>query len=207
MTAGRAAGLLCACIGRCFASSCSRAPTRPALVRRQMIPKSGGGTRELGILTVVDLVRSASHSAGAEPSIRSDLLEHSTLRPRRSAHDAVVQAQRYIGEGRRVVVDVDLEKLLRPREPRRADGEAREANRGQAIARADPPFPRSRGDGGRCRDERHEGTPQGGPLSPLLANVPLDDVDKELEKRGHAFVRYADDCNVYARGRGERAHA
>ena len=142
-----------------------------------------------------------------QPRFDRTFSDHSYgFRPGRRAHDAVCRAQQYIQGGRRVVVDIDLERffdrvnhdVLMERLARRiADGrllrlirrylEAGVMVHGVAV-------------------ERHEGTPQGGPLSPLLANVLLDEVDKELEKRGHAFVRYADDCNVYVQSRraGER---
>ena len=128
--------------------------------------------------------------------------EHSYgFRPGRSAHQAVCEAQRYIQEGRRVVVDVDLEKffdrvnhdvlmgrLAKRIEDKRMLGLIRRYLEAGIMANG-------------VVMERHEGTPQGGPLSPLLANVLLDEVDKELEKRGLAFVRYADDLNVYVRSR------
>ena len=175
---------------------------QPSMVRRQSIPKSGGGVRELGIPTVVDRFIQQAILQVLGPRFDATFSEYSYgFRPRRRAHDAVVQAQRYVNEGRRIVVDVDLEKffdrvnhdvLMGRLAKRIADKrllglvrrylEAGVMVNGVAV-------------------ERHEGTPQGGPLSPLLANVLLDEVDKELEKRGHAFVRYADDCNVYVRSR------
>jgi group II intron reverse transcriptase/maturase len=133
--------------------------------------------------------------------------EHSHgFRPGRRAHDAVRAAQKYIQEGRHWVVDVDLEKFF--------DRVNHDALMGKLAKRIEDKrmlgLIRRYLEAGMMGDgvvmERHEGTPQGGPLSPLMANVLLDEVDKELEKRGHAFARYADDCNVYVRSRraGER---
>ncbi len=181
---------------------------QPSAVRRHAIPKSGGGVRELGIPTVVDRFIQQAILQVLGPRFDPTFSQHSYgFRPGRSAHDAVVQAQRYVNEGRRFVVDVDLEKffdrvnhdvlmgrLAKRIEDKRLLGLIRHYLEAGIMANG-------------VATERHEGTPQGGPLSPLLANVLLDEVDKELEKRGHAFVRYADDCNVYVRSRraGERA--
>lgn len=180
---------------------------RPSAVKRQEIPKSDGGVRELGIPTVLDRFIQQAILQVLQPQFDPTFSEHSHgFRPGRGAHDAVRKAQRYIGEGRRWVVDVDLEKFFD-----RVNHDVLMGKLGNRIS-----------DGRMLRiirryleagvmangvvTERHEGTPQGGPLSPLLANVLLDDVDKELERRGHAFVRYADDCNVYVRSKraGER---
>jgi RNA-directed DNA polymerase len=180
---------------------------QPSAVRRQAIPKSDGGVRELGIPTVVDRFVQQAILQVLQPRFDASFSEHSHgFRPGRRAHDAVCAAQRYIEEGRRWVVDVDLEKFF--------DRVNHDVLMGKLAKRITDKrmlgLIRRYLEAGIMADgvvvERHDGTPQGGPLSPLLANVLLDEVDKELEKRGHAFARYADDCNVYVRSRraGER---
>ena len=180
---------------------------QPQPVRQQEIPKHGGGVRKLGIPTVVDRFLQQTILQVLGPRFDPTFSDHSYgFRPGRRAHDAVCAAQRYIQEGRQWVVDLDLEKffdrvnhdvlmgrLAKRIADRRMLGLVRRFLEAGVLANG-------------ISMERHEGTPQGGPLSPLLANVLLDEVDKELEKRGHAFVRYADDSNVYVRSRraGER---
>jgi RNA-directed DNA polymerase len=180
---------------------------RPSAIRRHEIPKSGGGVRQLGIPTVLDRFIQQTILQVLQPIFDPTFSEHSYgFRPGRRAHDAVGRAQAYVQSGRRWVVDVDLEKffdrvnhdvLMSRLEKRVGDRRLLRVIRRYLEA-------------GVLADgvvvERHEGTPQGGPLSPLLANVLLDEVDQALEKSGHAFVRYADDCNVYVRSKraGER---
>ena len=173
---------------------------QPKPVKRQEIPKSGGGVRELGIPCALDRFIQQAILQVLQPRFDPTFSEHSYgCRPGRGAHDAVCAAQRYVQEGRHIVVDVDLAKFfdrvchdvtmgkLEERiEDKRMLGLIRRYLKAGVMAHG-------------VVVERFEGTPQGGPLSPLLANLLLDEVDKELEKRGHAFVRYVDDCNVYVR--------
>src|ERR1019366_9368740 len=170
----------------------------PAAVRQVDIPKPQGGVRTLGIPTVLDrLIQQALHQV-MQPLFEPEFSESSYgFRPGRNAHQAVQAARSYVAEGRRWVVDMDLEKffdrvnhdVLMARVGRKAkDERVRKLIRRYLEA--------GLMEGG-VVSARREGTPQGGPLSPLLSNILLTDLDRELERRGHRFCRYADDCNIY----------
>jgi RNA-directed DNA polymerase len=181
---------------------------QPRMVKRQLIPKSGGGMRELGIPTVLDRFIQQALLQVLQSDLDGSFSRHSYgFRPGRSAHEAVCAAQRFVQQGRRWVLDVDLEKFFdRVNHDVLMGRLAARISEGRVLGLIRRYLEAGVMAHGGVVVERHEGTPQGGPLSPLLANVLLDEVDKELEKRGHCFVRYADDCNVYVQTRrsGER---
>lgn len=183
---------------------------RPSRVRRVMIAKPDGSQRELGIPTVTDRLIQQALLQVLQPLLDPGFSEHSYgFRPGRRAHDAVLAAQAYVQSGRRIVVDVDLEKFFDRVNHDILIERLRKRVPDQGVLRLIRAYLNSGILDGGLVMQRHEGTPQGGPLSPLLANVLLDEVDKELERRGHCFVRYADDCNVYVHSRraGERVMA
>ena len=165
-----------------------------------MIPKPGGGERELGIPTVLDRLIQQTLLQVLQPILDPTFSQHSYgFRPGRSAHDAVLAAQSFVQSGRRVVVDVDLEKFFDRVDHDILIDRLRKKIPDPGVIRLVRAYLNADIVDGGVVLKRTRGTPQGGPLSPLLANVLLDEVDKELEQRGHAFCRYADDCNVYVR--------
>jgi RNA-directed DNA polymerase len=182
----------------------------PQPLRGVQIPKPGGGVRQLGIPTVVDRLVQQAILQVLAPLLDPTFSNSSYgFRPGRGAHDALAQAQKYVAEGRTIVVDMDLEKFFD-----RVNHDILMARLARRVAdKRLLRIVRRFLEAGLMQDgvciERHEGTPQGGPLSPLLANLLLDDLDKELERRGHCFCRYADDCNIYVQTKaaGERVLA
>src|SRR5213083_454999 len=176
----------------------------PKSVRRVEIPKPDGGVRKLGIPTVLDRLIQQAVMQVLQRRLDSTFSDHSYgFRPGRSAHQAVAQAKQYIAAGYDWVIDLDLEKFFDRVNHDKLMGRIAKRVEDKRLLKLIRAFLNAGVMENGLVSPSVEGTPQGGPLSPLLSNLVLDELDRELERRGHRFVRYADDCNIYVRS--ERA--
>lgn len=179
----------------------------PAPVRQKGIPKPGGGVRLLGIPTVLDRMIQQAITQVLTPIFDPGFSEHSYgFRPGRSAKEAVIKAKEYIEGGYRWVVDIDLARYFDTVNHDKLMSLMARKVKDKRVLKLIRTYLESGVMVNGLVVETDEGCPQGGPLSPLLSNIMLDELDKELEKRGHKFCRYADDCNIYVKSRraGER---